>query len=144
MDIERLRLRITEESVSSLAQEHLPPNAGVQDLKIALTAEGVQVSGRYTGMLLPLSFETLWEPGVNEGRLQARLAQVRVAGFPATRLRGVLLSTLADNVNGVPGLQISEDVVTLDANVFFQGQKVPLRMTFTAIHCQAGLLVLEV
>ncbi len=143
MDIETLRLRISGEEINALVDEHLPEDTGVRDLRIALTAEGVQMTGRYTGMLLPLSFETLWVCGVAEGRLQARLSQMRVAGFPATKLRGVLLGVLAENITDLPGLHVQDDVIHLDVNVFLEARAIPLRLTPSAVNCQPGWIVLE-
>jgi hypothetical protein len=143
MDIETLRLRVSGEEINALLGEHLPEETGVQNLQVLPTAEGIQMTGRYTGMLLPLSFETLWVLGVAEGRLRAQLTQVRVAGFPATKLRGVLLGVLAENIADVAGLMVQDDQVHFDVNVFLEDQAVPLRLTPSAIHCQPGWIILE-
>ena len=143
MDIETLRLRISSEEINALVGEHLPEETGVQDLRILLTAEGILVTGRYTSMILPRSFETLWVCDVAEGLLQARLSQVRVAGFPATKLRGVLLSVLAENFAGLPGLFVKDELIHLDVNVLLQSQAIPLRLTPSAVYCQPGFFVLE-
>src|SRR5262249_31140281 len=124
-------------------QEHLPQETGVENLQIVPTPEGVQMTGRYAGMLLPLAFETLWVLGVTTGQLQAQLTQVRVAGFPATKLRGVLLSVLAENIAGLPGLQVHDDQVLLDVNAFLKEHDVPVRLTLSAVHCQSGWIILE-
>ncbi len=143
MHIETLRLRVSGEELHALLLEHLPQDAGVENLELTLTADGVQMTGKYTGMLLPLSFDTLWVLGVAEGQLRAQLAQVRVAGFPATKLRSVLLAVLAENIAGVAGLQVSDDRIHLDVNALLQDQGIPVRIPLSAVHCQTGWIILE-
>jgi hypothetical protein len=143
MDIEVLRVRMTEEELTSLTGENVPPDTGVKGLRITLTMEGIQVNGQYTGMLLPISFETLWEPLIIEEQLQARLARITVAGFPATKLRGVLLRVLADNIGGQPGVHFEGEVIRLDLAVLLAAHKIPVRVKPTAVRCAPGFLVLE-
>jgi len=143
MDIESLRLLVTEEELNSLLQEQLPKDTGVRNLRIGLLPEGVQVNGQYTTMLMPIAFETLWELSVAEGQIQARLMTVKVAGFPATKLRGVLLSALADNLSEQPGVKIQDEVVRLNLNELLEARDVPVRVNPKAIHCARGQLVFE-
>ena len=143
MDIELLRLRVSAEEINALVKEHVPAETGVRDLRIVPTADGVQMTGRYSGMLLPMPFDLLWVCSVVEGQIQAQLTQVRVAGFPATKLRGVLLGVVAENLANLPGLQIKDDVIRLDVNTFLQARSIPIRVTPSAVHCQPGLIVLE-
>jgi hypothetical protein len=143
MDIEALRLLITEDELNSLLQEHLPTDAGVRNLRVGLLPEGVQVNGQYTTMLMPIAFETLWELSVTEGHIQARLATVKVAGFPATKLRGVLLSALADNVSQEPGVTIQDEVIRVNLNDLLRSRDVPVRLTPHVIRCARGALVFE-
>ncbi len=143
MDIETLRVRVSGEEINALVKERVPEEAGVRDLRIIPTAEGVQMTGRYTGMLLPLGFDLLWVCSVTAGQLRAQLSQVRVAGFPATKLRGVLLGVLSEYLTSQAGIQIQEDVILFDVDAFLRAQDIPVRVTLTAVHCQAGWIVLE-
>jgi hypothetical protein len=143
MDIENLRVRVAEEELNALVKEHLPADLGLQGLRIVLTAEGIGVHGQYTTMLMPISFETLWAPEVAKGQVQASLTRVNVAGFPATKLRGVLLKVIADNIGGQPGVHFEGEVVRLDLDAFLAAHKIPLRVRPTAIRCTAGALILE-
>jgi len=144
MDIEILRLRVSGEEINALVKEHMPEETGVRDLRIVPTVEGVQMTGRYSGMLLPMPFDLLWVCSVVEGQIQAQLSQVRVAGFPATKLRGVLLGVVAENLANLPGLLVKEDVIRLEVNTFLQARCIPVRVTPSAVHCQPGWIVLEV
>jgi hypothetical protein len=142
MDIEVVRVRVSQETLNSLMGERVPPDLGLKGLRITLTTEGIQVNGQYT-MVLPISFETLWEPLVVGEQLQGRLTRITVAGFPATKMRGVLLKVMADNIGGQPGVHFEGDVIRLDHDAFLKAHKVPVRVKPLAVRCEPGFLVLE-
>lgn len=143
MDIEVLRVRVTEEELDSLVQKHVPADLGLAGLRIVLTAEGIGVRGQYTTMVMPISFETLWEPAILRGQVHARLVRVNVAGFPATKLRGVLLKVIADNLGGQPGVYFEGEAVRLDLDALLAAHQIPVRFKPKAIQCTAGALIFE-
>jgi hypothetical protein len=143
MDIQELRVRIAEDEANTLLQERLPANAEVKDLRVQLNPDGVHVQGKYSGMLVPISFDMLWEVEVAGGEILARLARLSVAGLPAGKLRGVLLNVLADNVAGQPGVVFNQDTIHIDINAILQAQDVPVRLRPRAIRCDQGSLIFE-
>jgi hypothetical protein len=140
MDIEKLRLVITEGEINPLLAERLPSDVTLEDLRVRLTPEGVWVLGKYPTPLLSMSFETLWSVTVAEGVVEARLENVKVAGLPAGRLRGILLRLLADSLPPQPGVHIGDGLVRVAVNEVLAARDVPLRLTLSRIECGDGRL----
>jgi hypothetical protein len=143
MDIEALRLVVSEEEVNTLLTQNLPRDSGIEDLRITFTPEGVQVRGKYPTMLMRISFETFWTVSVGEGLLVARLSDIKVSGLPAGKLRGVLLGMLTDTLTQHSGVIVQGDVVQIDINKALQAKDVPVRIRLSAVRCTTGRLVIE-
>jgi hypothetical protein len=143
MDIEVLRLRTTDEELTMLARQNTPPDTGVKDLEIRIQAEGIVICGKYTGMLVPISFETLFEPSISEGIVEARLATVKVAGFAANNIRKVLLTMLTDMIEQQPGITVKNDTIRLDLAALLEGYDLPVRVVPKSLYCRPGFLVID-
>ena len=92
MDIQTLKLFLSETELQGLAGKLQPKEQVVKDLLVRVTADGVQVSGEAQTPMMPLSFESVWRPDVTkEGRVSAQLADLKAAGFPATLFRSLVL-----------------------------------------------------
>jgi hypothetical protein len=92
---------------------------------------------------MKMSFETLWEVSVAAGVVQSRLAHVKVAGLPATLLRGVLLKVIRDATAQQPGLSVQDDAVRIDVQEALRAKGIPLNVYPTAVQCGEGHVILE-
>src|SRR5438067_9297428 len=102
MEIQSLKVVITDADANQLVTEFAPRDLDVRNLRVHFTPEGVRVTGETPALLFTVSFETLWEITLVEGGVAARLAALKVAGLPAGKLRGVLLKVVRDAVAGRP------------------------------------------
>jgi hypothetical protein len=143
MEILGLKLFVTEEEANDLAKKHLPNAGAIENLRIRLTPEGVVVSGEYPALRLKVGFETLWELSVAGPEVRARLAAVKVAGFPAGILKGALLKMAREAVAQEAGLRVDDESVSLDVEEAARAQGVPVRVRFSAVRCSIAGLVLE-
>jgi hypothetical protein len=143
MKIDYLRLLLPQEDINRYLPRIMPPDTGVENLRVRLAPEGVHVLGEYPTALLRVSFETLWEVSARDNRVEARLAAVKVAGLPATLLRGILMKILADMIAKEPGISVENGSVLVDIAAVLQANRVPLQVYVTRLKCQEGELVLE-
>jgi hypothetical protein len=143
MEIQTLKLFVTEAEVNQLATNAVPDTEAVENLQIRLTPEGVVVQGEYPTFLMKVAFETLWELTVTGPEVRARLASVKVAGLPAGILRGALLKVIRDNVNEEPGVRVLDDAVHVNLEALAAARGLPLRVNLTAVRCSVATLVLE-
>jgi hypothetical protein len=143
MDIQALRVLVREDEINQHLPRLLPPDAGVQNLRVRLTPEGVVVLGEYATFMLKMSFETLWELSVAAGRIEARLASIKVAGLPAKMLRGVLLKVIRDNTASVPGVCVQDENVCVDVAALLKEKKIPVTVEVTAVRCGPGQVLIE-
>jgi hypothetical protein len=143
MEIQALRVMVREDEINEYLPQAVPPDAGVENLRVRLAPEGVVIQGSYPTVFMKIAFETLWTVSVADGRLHARLTNVKVAGLPAGLLRGVLLKVIRDATAKQPGFSVAEDALVLDVGQLLQERKVPVHVNLTAVHCGPGHVVIE-
>jgi hypothetical protein len=143
MEVQALKLLVTEDEVNELIKRHLTDTGSIENLRVRLTPEGVVVQGEYPTFLMKMAFETVWELTAVGPELQARLAALRVKGLPAGLLKGVLMGMIRDTLAGLPGVQVQDDAVCIHAVEAALAHTIPLRVCFTAVRCSIGALVLE-
>jgi uncharacterized protein YpmS len=143
MEIQTLRVLVREEEINQYLPQVVPPDAAVEKLRIRLTPQGVVVQGEYPALFMKVAFETSWETTVSAGQVQARLANVQVAGLPAGLLRGVLLKVIRDVTAQVPGVSVKDESVFLDVGQALLGHQVPVSVYLTAVRLGEGHVVIE-
>jgi hypothetical protein len=143
MEIQSLRVLIRDDEINQYLPQVVPPDAPVEKLRVHLTPAGVVVQGEYPALFMKMSFETLWETTVSAGQVQARLANVKVAGLPAGLLRGVLLKVIRDVTAQVPGVTVKDESVFLDVGQALLAKQVPLTVYLTAVRLGEGHIVIE-
>jgi autonomous glycyl radical cofactor GrcA len=144
MELQSLKLVVTDADVDQVLAEFAPRDLEVRDLRVAFTPAGVRVTGATSVLLFSVSFETLWEVALRDGRVVARLSSLKVAGVAAGKLRGVLLKVLRDAVGKAPGITVEDEVVAVDVNAALRARHVPLQVRLKAVRCLDGSVVLEV
>jgi hypothetical protein len=143
MEIQTLKLFLTEDEVNDLVRRFAPDTGSIENLRIRLTPEGVLVQGEYPTMVLRVRFETLWEPRGEGPEVVARLASVRVSGIPAKLLRGALLKVIRDLVGQEIGVRVADDGVRVHLEEIARAHGLPLRINVTAVRCSIATMVLE-
>jgi hypothetical protein len=88
----------------------LPPSDGISGLAATIQQDGVHVTGKHTG-IVTLPFEMIWTLGVGGDKVNATLADLRVAGLPAEFLRSLILGKFTGLS---PKVTVSGDVVMVD------------------------------
>jgi hypothetical protein len=138
MELQSLKLLITDDDLMHLAALHLPKEAPAEDLRVGVTEEGVVVSGSYPLLVLKVTFETVWSLLVVDGQAEARLTSLRVAGLPAGKFKGLVLNMLRDELDHKPGITIVEEGVRLDVDAIARREGIPLRLNLKALRCEPG------
>src|SRR5215467_8802636 len=142
MEIQALRALIPEAMLTRIATEALPPDVKVKDVRVHLKPEGAQVTGTYE-MFFAVPFETLWELSVQDGKILARLANVKVARLGAGMVKGVLLGILSDAADKIDGVQLNGDTLILDVDRILAGRGYTVRTNLKTVQCQSGSLLIE-
>jgi hypothetical protein len=143
MEIQALKLFVTEDEINDMLAKFLPPDLPVQDLRVSLTPGGVVVQGVYPTLLVKMAFETLWEITAAGPEVEARLANVKVAGLPAGKLRGLLVKMIRDAASHEPGLRVEDESLRVDVEEALRAKGLPLQVHFTGVRCSLNSLVLE-
>jgi len=144
MDIQALKVFISEQELQDLAVQNQPPETPVKNLTVRVTPDGVRVAGEFPTMMMNMSFESLWKPDVADGKITIHLAHLTAAGFPATMLRPLVLGALKDAIKE-PFIQVLDEAVVVDLHEFVREQKLPVALMFVvqAVRCIDGGVVAE-
>ena len=144
MEIQSLKVFLTDADVAGLAAEHLPENDSIEGLQVRLTPEGVLVQGQYaTGFGFKVPFETVWQLNAAGPRIDVKLDTIKVAGLPGGMLRTVLMRMVRDNVENQVGVSVADDTIHIDVPVVAQSRGVEVRVNFTAVRMSVGAAVVE-
>lgn len=155
MEIQALKLRISQQEINDLIARLLPPHQQVHDVQVRLAPEGVTVTGVYDHVLnVPLfgpkkisaSFETLWKVAVVSGKIAVRLHDVNV-GVPGVGdlLKGKIMDSIHHFARKEDALQISAEThtITLDLDRLLAKKGFPTRTNLTAVWCNYGNIIIE-
>jgi hypothetical protein len=143
MEIQSLKLFVTEEEANEWVRRVVPDPDPIENLYLKLTPDGVLFQGSYSAMMFKTSFETQWQLSVSGPEIIARLIAVKIAGLPAGMFKGVLLRMIRDAVATQPGVRIQDECVRVHAEEVTRTLQVPLRVSFTCVRCSIASLVLE-
>ena len=143
MDIQTLRLFVSEQELNELVRQHQPADAPVKNLSVRVTPEGVRVSGEAT-VMMTMSFESVWRPTVVGGKASAELVELTAAGFPATILRPLVMGALRDAVKDA-AVQVTDEAIVVDVQELVRREKLPVNVRFEvqSVRCVDGGVVAE-
>jgi hypothetical protein len=142
MEIQALRALIPEAMLTRIATEAIPPDVKVKDVRVHLKPEGVLFTGSYQ-MFMAIPFETLWELSVRDGKILARLANVKVAKLGAGMVKGVLLRMLSDAAAKIEGMQFEGDMLTVDVDRIVASHGYSVHTNLKSVQCRDGSLLIE-
>jgi hypothetical protein len=140
MEIQQLALVVTDRDLNDLARKHFPDDLPIEKLDLQLTPEGLSVSGEFP-LFVPVNFHTLWELGVRQGKVTARLVNLRAFGLPATVFKSMVLKGIAEAARKVQGLECDADFIIADVDRLAAREGVTLRSNLQTIRCEAGKMV---
>src|SRR6476659_6277723 len=104
MQIQALKLLVTDAHLAELLARHVRAGDAIEDFEARFTPEGVVVSGKYPTSFFKVPFETTWQVEPAGPELRVRLVDVKVAGLPGNILRGALMKMVHDTAEGHPGV----------------------------------------
>ena len=142
MEIQVLRLRITDQDLNELLTRYLPGDSGLENVRIRIAPEGVHVTGEYP-LLVRVSFETLWELHAQAGKVHARLAGLKAMGLPATVFKGAVLKAIGEAVQHENWLAFESDTMVVDVDRLLAERGIQAKTNLSTVRCLVGEMVIE-
>jgi hypothetical protein len=143
MEIRSLELLLTDADLVPVAALLAKQADGIEELAIAFTPEGASVQGKYPTPFFKVAFETIWQPEAAGPEVRVKLVALKVAGLPASMLRGALMKMVRDAIDERPGLTVSDDVVVVRVADMVRAYGFDLAMNFVAVRMGEGTCVIE-
>src|SRR5262245_37823554 len=142
MEIQLLRMHISQQELSALAAEAAARHGKVRDLAVRLTPEGAAIEGVYH-VLVGIPFETLWHLSIDAGQVVARLDSIKVARMGASMFKGLLLNAIGDAIGKVQGVTLEQETLRLDLDRLLTSKGFPTQTNLTQLQCGPGYLLIE-
>ena len=125
--------------MNALACQMFPRLERIRDLRISIIPEGIRASGTYQ-QLFGIRFQTLWQVSVLEGKVVARLEELKAGPLSLGFVKGYLLDAIAA---ATTVLELRDDTLSFDVNALLQDKGWPVRTNLTSICCAHGSLTVE-
>jgi len=138
MEIQLLKLIVSDADLNQLASRILLWPDAIRDVDLAVTPEGVRVTGIYQQFIW-IPFQMLWQLSVSEGKLGARIERVRAGFISIGFLKKYLLNRITSGTNIVN----RNGMLVFDVDALLADNGWPVRLNFTSIRCTLGSLILE-
>ncbi len=142
MEIQALKLTVTEKDLNELVRRHLPAEQPVEELEIRVAAEGLCLTGVLT-LFIDVKFETLWTVSVQQRQVLARLARFKAWGMAGSVFKSAIVKLLADAARDADWLHRDGDSLLVDVDRFLRQNGLPLKTNLSAVLCQEGHLLIE-
>jgi hypothetical protein len=139
MQIESLRLVATETELNGLMTKLVPEMKKIRDLHLKLLGTGISISGTYQ-TIIGISFETLWEVFIHDGKIAARLKSFKTAGLGIGLPKGYLIEAIAAATKVIA---VQDETLLLDVDLLLAKKGLPLRTNLTGVRCSDGNLIIE-
>lgn len=142
MELHALKLSLSEQDLNDLLRKYLPKDADVEDLRVRLGAQCVHVTGTYS-FFIPVRFETVWEIGVENRHLSARLASFKAMGVPGNIFKSAVVKIVEDIARQESWIRIVGDRFLADLELGCSKYAVIAHLHLKSILVQPGLVTLE-
>lgn len=142
MEIHALKLVIDEQEINKLAAQAPLNGVPVRDVTVRITPEGVRVSGKYQAWV-SMGFETFWRVAVEEGKIVAHLAEVKVGVMPAAMIKNVLTENICAALEAGDAAEADGDTIRIDLDQLLAHRGFPARTNLTSVRCDAGQITIE-
>ena len=139
MEIVTLRFVVTEDDLNGLLVKFVTAPPKIRNLHFRVMPDTLSLAGVYE-TVLRIPFNSEWKFFVQNGRIVARLAAIKVIGIGVGFLKGYVLKALSSN-NSV--LKFAEESVVFDVDRFFEQMAVPIKTNLLSVCCESGRLVIE-
>jgi len=139
VEIRSLTLVATEADLNELAPKIFSWPDAIRDLRFSFIPEGIRASGTYQ-QLFGIRFQTLWQVSVSEGKVVARLEELKAGPLSLGFVKGYLLDAIAA---ATTVLELRDDTLSFDVNALLQDKGWPVRTNLTSIRCAYGSLTVE-
>jgi hypothetical protein len=142
IEIQALKLRISEQALDRVIPQILAQNPQLRELRLRLTPDGAVVSGVYH-MVVNVAFSAVWALSVQGGQLAARLGELKVSGLGGGMLKPALLSALGGAVKKEDGMRLDGETLMVDIDRVLGRHGLDLRSNLAAIQCGDGYVLVE-
>jgi hypothetical protein len=138
MEIQLLKLSVNDDDLNHLAYQTFVWPDAIRNPHFAVVPQGIRVTGTYQ-QFIGIPFEILWQLSVSEGKVIARIEQVK-AGFLSV---GFIKEYLVNLVAAATNISVRDRMLLLDVDALLADHGWPVQLNLTSIRCSFGSLLLE-
>ena len=142
MEVQALKLSLSEQDLNDLLRKYLPADQPIEELTVRVGPQGLTVSGVYP-LFINVHFETHWQLGLEDGQVTARLAHFKAMGVPGNIFKSAIVKMIEDVARAEDWVRVQGDTLWIDVDRCIGKFAFPARTNLKVVDCQAGLIILE-
>jgi hypothetical protein len=139
MEIQVLKLVVTEADLNNLMRKFVVFPDSVRDLRIAIVPHGIVMNGIYQ-TLIAIPFQLLWCVSMTNGRIDGHLEKLKAGPISLSLLKRFVVDAIA---GATSALEVRGDTLVLDIDELLQEEGWPLRVNLSSITCDEGRVTIE-
>lgn len=143
MEIEILKLIVTEGDLADLFQKNPTAGSVVRELEIRIETDGVRLKGKYPFALMTIPFDTFWKPMIQSGNLHIKLERINLVGMPASMLQGAFMKAIKKMTAREAGVEVEGTEIVIHVEKALQARGLSLRTNLRDVSCLPGQLILQ-
>ncbi len=140
MELEELRLRVTEDDINLIASRLLTKVDQVRNVQIQVLSGRLVIAGTYQAFIA-VPFETSWLISISNGKIAARLETLKAGRLNAGLVKNYLLQIIAAKGEGI--LNLEGETLLLGPDWLLRRIGLSLQTNLTAVHCTPAAIIFE-
>jgi hypothetical protein len=142
MEIQALKLSLSEQDLNDLLRKYLPADHPIEELSVRVVPEGLTVSGVYP-LFINVHFQTHWQLGLDQGQVSARLDHFKAMGVPGNIFKSAIVKMIEDLAGAGEWVRVRGDTLWFDVDRCIGKFAFTARTHLKNLECQAGRVILE-
>jgi hypothetical protein len=141
MEIQALKLSLSEHDLNELLRRYLPPDQPIEELAVRVSPNGLTVSGVYP-LFINVHFETRWALSLDQGQVAARLDNFKAMGVPGNIFKSAIVKMIEDAAGAEEWIQIKGDTIRVDVDRCIGKYAFAAKTHFKALECRPGEILI--
>ena len=144
MQVEALRVCITDHDLGVLIEGFLPDDQLVDELSACIVDDGIVATGKLNvKKLVKVPFEALIRPWAEGEVVRLELANLEAVGPLGNMLKGILVSLLRRSLPELPGIDGDSSEIRCDLRKLLESKGIACEFEALKVQTHSGKLVLE-
>jgi hypothetical protein len=143
MQIDLLRIRLSDADLQQAIARFLPPDVPVSNLTVSVATHGLVAKGKVRHSIAAVGFEALIKVIANGALIGVQLADLQAMGPLGSMLRGTVAKIMTEHACKLPGVEPANNGFIINVNATLQSLGLASRLKDVKTTLSPGELTAE-